>query len=367
MRVPRTVFGLLLVVAGSAALAVAGAGWTAMAHRDSDDRFTATLTSVHGDGYAIVVPDLADLRDRYGNGLLGEGSLRLRPVMSSVPVVLAIGPAAEVERYLTGVARTTITTVGQADGAQPVTLTETDGRARPAAVLKQSFWSATSTSELEWDGGPGPVSLVVMRADGATGLDVTLAASHDAGWLTTITGASLVAGVLGVLGGLLLVFWPVASKEMVLVLESHRMVDFADRIAERVGGARPRRKGQVRPTTVQRTRLHDLTGEFVPIESSAYPAPTPRPTWPERDQVTSPATSPVNNEPGSATGSPAPNQRQLAQLNPRWRRNSRFEQTQWNPADPPRAAEPDEAGVDKPRTRGIDDPTGESPYIHTAT
>ena len=182
--------------------------------------------------------------------------------------MLALAPATDVTRYLANAGRTEISAVGYADGAQPVSLVAVEGGAPSGPMQRQSFWSRLSTGSVEWNpDGATPTSLVVMRTDGAADLDVTLTVARDAGWITTVTWAMFVAGVLGVLGGLALLFWPATKREMVLVLEAHRMVDFADRIAERLGGTK-RGKTDV----VRRMPAHDLTGELIPITSSSFDA-----------------------------------------------------------------------------------------------
>ena len=61
----------------------------------------------------------------------------------------------------------------------------------------------------------------------------------------------LIAGTAAGLAGLGLLLWPQRRREVVLVVEAHRMVDFADRIADRLGGP------------VATGRHPDVTGELV--------------------------------------------------------------------------------------------------------
>jgi len=358
---------------------VAGISWNAMLHRDAADRFSAGLTPVRTDGYALVLPDLAAQAERYGpGGLLGGGPLRLSVGQSSVPVIIAIGPSTLVSQYLAGVAHTEITAVGQAEGPQPVTTVFLAGIGTPAPMLGERIWSATSASSLDWDGSGVPQSLVVMRADGTAGFEVALIAARDASGLTTVTWSALVAGVFGVLGGLALVFWPSTRRETVLVLESHRMVDFADRIAERMGGpkAAARRGRRPRPyadvatavTTAGtevavRSPSHDLTGEFVSVpEDSIAP-------WRDRDRDTDRRDAGRHHQQPHHWGShgvqPGVNQRRPQPFDRGGRRNSRFgpaASTEW--AEDATTTETSSAAR---RDRGVDEPTGESPYVSTAT
>jgi hypothetical protein len=43
---------------------------------------------------------------------------------------------------------------------------------------------------------------------------------------------------VALIGGIVVIAWPTSTREMVLVVEANRMVDVADRIAERLAGAR---------------------------------------------------------------------------------------------------------------------------------
>jgi hypothetical protein len=391
MRVLRTLVGLVLVLVGTAALVIATISWNAMSQRDSEERFTATLEPVSTEGYAIVVPDLLGQTDRFGiGGLLGDGPLRISAVESSAPIVLVVAPMDEVDRYLTGANRSEITAVGYAEGPQPVSLAAIAGNAVPGPIQDDTFSTRPRTTRVEWTPGDEPTSLVVLRADGGPGLAVTLAVSRDAQWLTTVTWAMLVGGVVGALGGLGVVFWPEARREMVLVLEAHRMVDFADRMAEKVSGAKP---GRTRPEVVRRMPLHDLTGEVVAIAAEAHqpaesrqppPAGLPpdggrqatnrrrddagvaphrrnrRDGWRDRDEGRSRRDSVTGNQRRSMW----PNRRSVGVF------DVDSDVDEWMDDVAAGVDEPDfdaSAYDDRSAGYGIDDPTGESPYVQTAT
>src|SRR5262245_33020399 len=121
MRSLRTLIGLVLVVLGVPMGVVAVAGLRGLQHQDAGGAFSAELAPVATAGYAVVVPDVARLLDRHGaTRLMGSGQLRLTLGQSEVPLVLAVGPSAEVDEFVRGIARTEVTRVGFAVGPQPV-------------------------------------------------------------------------------------------------------------------------------------------------------------------------------------------------------------------------------------------------------
>src|SRR5687767_13711609 len=91
--------------------------------------------------------------------------------------------------------------------------------------------------------------LMIMSADAEPGFDATLSLGSYPGWLDPGTWWLLVGGLVAVVTGVGLLLWPVRRREVLLGVEAHRMVDFADRIAERLGG---------QPTSVHSGRHHDM-------------------------------------------------------------------------------------------------------------
>ncbi len=311
MRALRTLAGIVLVLLSGPALLTGGVCAAALSHRDADGGFTAVLAPIHSDGYAVVVPDLGAAARGFGiAAAFGSAGLRVSIRESGQPLVLALAPIADLQRYLSGVARTEVRSVGFAAGSQPVTLAPITGAALPAPPAQKSFWSAaTSMQSVDWDRpAPGLVGLVLLRSDGRAGIDVTVAVARYPDWLTRATWALLLAGAAMFVGGLAVLF---RMAEPVLVVEAHRMVEFADRIAERLGGIQPGRSLAV----IRRTRGLDLTGEIVPVRAE-----------PDED---------------GPPGPPRPGH---------WREWLR----QHHPAP-------------QPPPSWADEPTGESPYIHTAT
>src|SRR5262249_52084279 len=158
------------------------AGAVALSHRSDDGGFTATLAPIHADGYAVEVPDVNGTLGHAGFGaLFGSGHVRVSVRANNGPLLLALGPSAEVRPYLDGVPRSDLVAVGFAHGEAPVTLTTLPGEWPPNTPSDQSFWTLTSSGELNWSNGPQPQSLVLIRTDNRPGIDATLAVTTYAG------------------------------------------------------------------------------------------------------------------------------------------------------------------------------------------
>jgi hypothetical protein len=266
VRTLRTVIGLVLVLIGFPALLTGVAGLLALQHRDTSGGFTTHLAPLHADGYAVEVPDVNATLGRFGPaGLLSSGRLRVTVRSTDAPVLIGLAPTSDVQRYLGGVPRAQLIAVGFATGDAPVTEVPADGVLVPSAPAQQSFWSATGAASLQWQPGDTALSLVVIRTDGHPGLDVTLDVSRYTGWLTLASIGLLIAGVAVAVGGAALLFVP---TEPVLVVEAHRMVEFADRIADRLEQLPPGESLAV----VRRTRGLDLTGELITVAVDEPPS-----------------------------------------------------------------------------------------------
>jgi hypothetical protein len=207
MRVLRSAAGLVLLVAGVAASLGGVAGWVIGDHRTGDGSFVAELAPVHTDGYAISVPDVSGLVARHGAGrLLGDGELRLT-VRADRPVVVALVPAVEASRYLTGVERTEVVGVGFASGAQPVQTWDQVGGEPRSAIPRSSPWLVVGPGEpLALDlPSAQSMSLVVLRSDRDPDFTVTVTASLRPPSWGLATAMLLLVGGLGLCSGTALV------------------------------------------------------------------------------------------------------------------------------------------------------------------
>jgi hypothetical protein len=207
-RVTALVAACVLAVA-SLGLVAAGLAGLVVDHgvRDADgfvmsgderlttDGFAVTSTDVDlrggsdGPGVAAVVPD----------DLLGDARVRAEALDGST-VFVGIAPTTAVDRYLDGVAHATVTDL--ADG-QPVY--ETSGGGAPASAPDtQDFWVASASGPgartLTWTPVEGEWTAVVMRGDGAGGVDADVALGAELpalGWLAPLL---LAVGVVALTG-----------------------------------------------------------------------------------------------------------------------------------------------------------------------
>ncbi len=261
MRGKRTLVGLILVLIGLPSLLAGSAGLLALQHRDGDGGFTTQLAPIHADGYAVVVPDVDAAMSHSGlASVFGSGPLRVGVRGSNVPVLLAVARTADARRYLAGVPHSELTTVGVAAGDAPVTTVTVPGRRSPATLRGQSFWLATGAVKLDFEPRSDPLSLIALRSDGKPGLDLRLAVTRFVPWLVAATIGLLMTGFAGMLGGVVLLF---VAAEPVLVVEPHRVVEFADRLAGSLDTIAPGESLAL----VRRARGLDLTGELVTVRS----------------------------------------------------------------------------------------------------
>jgi hypothetical protein len=209
----RVLAGWALLAGGALALTGAIGMGVVGAYRGPgpDPAFTASLTPVHTDGHAIVVPDVGAVLQRHGAArLLGDGRLTVTVESTSAAspeLVAALVPAPDAVRYFTGTAHAEVLAVGYATGAQPVQSVD-----RPGAVPSgrapwepESGPSAARTVTLTVEVPPrDPVALVVRRPDGAPDLSVAI----TVGYAPTSWGAGIAAlsvgGTVGTLAGLAL-------------------------------------------------------------------------------------------------------------------------------------------------------------------
>jgi hypothetical protein len=273
---------------------LAATGWSVLRQGPTGEGFAPTHAFVRADGRAVLVSDVATLAERARVAVL-PGSDRVRVTVRSEPGPLFVGlaPTVHARRYLDGVAHTELTGAGER--------LDVDGPVLPHPADAQPFWAATAQRRdavhlLEFTPRPG-TSLVIVRAGEEVGVEATVSVGSYPGWVEAGTWWLLVGGLGAVMAGVALLVWPERRREVVLVVESSRMVDFADRLGERLGVAAP---------FVHTGRHHDLTGELVKLDRSG------------RD--------PYVNDTGRLTAL-EPNQRHAA----------------------------------------LHDPTGESPYVTTAT
>ncbi len=197
---------VLLVALGAVGaligLALAAVALVLLLVTGRDGAFGGRETALSTERYALV-------SDAAGLGAGGvDATVRVRVAATGGgPVFVGVGPAAAVDRYLSGVGYDELVDVR----LSPLRVTQvpTDGARAPARPADRPVWTVSAT-------GPGertidvPVRaggqrLVVMNADASEGVEVTAALSLRAPFLRTLAIGLLVAGVVvASAGGVLL-------------------------------------------------------------------------------------------------------------------------------------------------------------------
>jgi hypothetical protein len=235
MRTVRTLVGVVLALIGVPALALATAGWSAQRHAGPAGSFSAQLGSVHSDGYAVTVRDVAAVLHRHiAARLLRSDRVRVTIGSSTAPALLWLVPTDDLGSYLDGVAHTTLAAVGFAGGAQPVELADITGTAMPPPLIQQAFWSrAPSGRSLEWDRSTDTrTSLMLMRADGQAGFAASLTVTVYPSWLDEMTWLSLFVGVATLAVSSAVLFWRAPAFRT--FGKQAQAVEFADLVAQRL-------------------------------------------------------------------------------------------------------------------------------------
>lgn len=211
----RVLAGLVLVSAGILSLTGGLIAWSVGGQRADEPGFVAQLAPVRTDGYAIVVPDVAAVFARHGVArLLGDGRVTITVRSTSTEptdhVAVALVPAGDAVRYLSGTARTDVVAVGYATGVQPVQTVDHEGSALPGpapwdvadpgpGMTSQAGRSVTVSLDVPTT---SPVALVVRRSDAAASLQLSITVGFAPASWGTATTVLLIAGALGTLAGL---------------------------------------------------------------------------------------------------------------------------------------------------------------------
>lgn len=159
-----------MLVAGGAVLAV-DSSWREDGYLTSDE---IPLTTT---GHAVAADriDLEDIEPWWPDldGLLGKVRIRATSTQQSSPVFIGVAPADRAADYLSGVDHSTLTEI-----ADPATeYVHHPGGAPVMDPAESDIWtsqaSGTGTQSLNWPLSDGIWTVVVMNADGSSGVDVS--------------------------------------------------------------------------------------------------------------------------------------------------------------------------------------------------
>jgi hypothetical protein len=209
-RVVTVVAGAVLLLAATGPLlGGAGLAWADTTQRQSGYLWSGT-DHLATPGYALrsddVVLDAAGAEwvvDRF----IGDVRVEAAAADPATEVFVGVARAADVDRYLAGVEHGQVRALGP-DGGRG-TVTEIRGGAPPSLPGDEGSWMARvqgpGTQTLRWTPSDGDWTVVVMRADGAAGVDVDARAGVTVPALPGLWAGLLVLGaVLAVAGALLL-------------------------------------------------------------------------------------------------------------------------------------------------------------------
>jgi hypothetical protein len=185
-RIVVLIIGVLLVVTGLGVVSAGTvAGWAHLVQRDADGFVTSPSFDLRSDGYAVTAEHL-ELVVTPGEWTpwVDQVDVRFRVTGEDEPVFIGIAPRAEVETYLGEVTRDEVTALGPGS-ARYVTRA---GTAEPEPPGDLDIWTASAegagTQTLEWTAAAGEWAIVVMNADGSSGVEV----AADGGALTGVLG-----------------------------------------------------------------------------------------------------------------------------------------------------------------------------------
>ena len=192
-------FGLTMLIGGVVLIAVHGF------LRDDEGFYNAGERDLRSPGYAITSGEL-DL----GEGTVGVDVQDLAAALQfriegteEQPVFVGVGPAAEVDRYLSGVAQSKIVDFTRRDKA---IYDEQAGGPPPSPPSQQTFWAASSEGSGEqriaWEIQEGEWIAVAMNADASRGIGIDGNAGVEVSWLLWLgVGLAAVGLVVTILSG----------------------------------------------------------------------------------------------------------------------------------------------------------------------
>jgi hypothetical protein len=236
VRVVRAAVGAGLLLVGLPLLLAGGVLWFAVQHQDPAGGYTAPLTPIRTDGYAVVASDVdALLRRTAPFTRSGQTTVRLTARTGSGPAFIGLAPVPEVARYLAEVPYARVDEVRLARGPLPVVTAPVDGSDQPAgAPQDQPFWRTSSGAGiLEWSPDElrdQRLALVVMDPEASAPLTVDLTARVDPRWLGSTTLGLLVLGTVLLLVAVTALVWPGRPREIVYVVPPAQLPELAARL-----------------------------------------------------------------------------------------------------------------------------------------
>jgi hypothetical protein len=210
-RIAALVVGVLLLLPGLGLLLGGGALlWADNSHRTSDGYLTSDSQTFETAGFALT-SDRVDLSTGADwvpvSSTLGTARFQVTGSDPGTDVFIGIAPATDVAGYLGGVRRTVVDDLGTTFGTTGIS--QVDGTAPAGPPGDQTFWTAqasgSGTQQLTWKPASGNWVLVVMNADGSSGVRVTGTVGATVPSLTGLAWGLLLVGALITAVGVLLI------------------------------------------------------------------------------------------------------------------------------------------------------------------
>jgi hypothetical protein len=206
---------VVLIVLGVIGVLVGGAcalgGGAVLVLVDGDGFLSTPRHRLSTETYAIVSP-VAEIEDAAPSSWVDEARVRVRAERTDGGAIfVAIGPAAEVDAWLTGVAVEVIRDVDWGDRLR-YDGTVLPGTRTPGQPGEQPWWTASASGPgrqvVDWELSDGEYRVVIMNADASQGvavradLGVRVPYIRTAAWVLVGLGAAfaVVGVVLFVLG-----------------------------------------------------------------------------------------------------------------------------------------------------------------------
>jgi hypothetical protein len=216
-RVLALVVGCLLVLPGIGMLA-GGVGLGAAYVFDRDDGyFSASVDRLESPTAAITAEDLDLVTDPGSPDWLldrldADVRFEVTGAAARAPLFIGIGPAADVDAYLAGVAHDQV--IDFADDDTPV-YRRSSGRGVAGPPSQQGFWVGSATGDgtqrLEWPATSGRWAAVLMNADGSPGVAADATVGAKASFVLPLTMILLGLGVATTAAAVLLIVFGAAG------------------------------------------------------------------------------------------------------------------------------------------------------------
>ena len=210
-RIALIVSGALASLFAAGLLALGGLALWGDSQKDSDGylstdthRFEAGTRALATENLDLDMDDAGFITD---SNDLGKVRVQVES-RGEKPVFVGIARTSDVDDYLAGVSHTTLTDVHSSafDGDFDADYDDHAGAQRPVSPTHTRIWSASEHGSgkqtLNWEIEDGNWSVVVMNADGSTGVDADISAGakvpflDELGW--TAVGSGSFVLVLGV-------------------------------------------------------------------------------------------------------------------------------------------------------------------------